>query len=252
MNDDLISIGSAVKAMPDGTLGGYLVRFTGPDEPDQEGEYFTKRTDFWGPPHTAGVVFHHGFAKGLGKRRIGWGKLSRDEQGVAITATLDPDTPARDKIIAAAKAGKLGWSSGSANHLVVRDGGEIKQWPLIEASLTYTPVDPKARVMALKAIMPKPTKAALPATLGELEAMIEAGDIDPSAASIKAVFERLTRVVERLEAIQAGRATPSESPVSVPDEDQPVNDSPGDDVGRADRLRRVLAARLALMRSLGT
>jgi HK97 family phage major capsid protein len=54
-----------------------------------------------------------------------------------------------------AKAGKLGWSSGTASHLVEHEAvGKswwIKSWPLgLDASLTPTPCEPRTRAVPLK------------------------------------------------------------------------------------------------------
>ena len=39
-SETVVVFGDTVKALGDGRVGGYLVRFTSPDEPDLEGEYF--------------------------------------------------------------------------------------------------------------------------------------------------------------------------------------------------------------------
>jgi len=243
--NELISIGSAVKAYPDGTLGGYLVRFTGPDEPDEHGEYFTQRTDFWGPPSQAGVVFHHGFARGLGKRRIGWGRLAKNDRGIVIKAMLDPSLPANQAIYAAAKAGKLGWSSGSAPHLVERSNGEILQWPIVEASLTYTPADPKTRVLPLKAILPKSVTIA-PQNLRELEEMLASENFEPSQLPIPidALMERLSNIIAQLERILSEREPRQDN------ESEEREDRSDSDAGQNDWERRVQEARSNLERAL--
>ncbi len=60
-------------------------------------------------------------------------------------------------IIDAGLAGQLGWSSGTAAHLVEREeAGEawkIKMWPLgLDASLTPTPAEPRNKVIPLKSL----------------------------------------------------------------------------------------------------
>jgi HK97 family phage major capsid protein len=50
-----------------------------------------------------------------------------------------------------AEKGKLGWSSGTAPHLVERNKSHITRWPLgLDASLTPIPADPGNRAMPLK------------------------------------------------------------------------------------------------------
>lgn len=162
MDETLIALGSPVKALGGDRVGGLLVRFTGSGEKDLQGEYFTKETDFWGPPEKVHLVYHHGFSKALGRQRIGSGELTPTAEGLAIEAKVSAPAAATREAKAAVKAtlddahaGKLGWSSGSAPHLVVKaEDGRIVQWPLIEASLTKTPVDPRARVVPIKSILP--------------------------------------------------------------------------------------------------
>lgn len=156
MDEMLIEFGSAVKAMDDGTLGGYLVLFGTPADADDSGEFFTKGTDF-GLDITAksAVLYHHGFDRTLKARRVGQADLGVDDIGVWIKAQLDLRDEYERAVYALAKSGKLGWSSGTAAHLVRKKsvGGatEITAWPLgLDASLTPTPADPRNRVMPLK------------------------------------------------------------------------------------------------------
>jgi hypothetical protein len=89
------------------------------------------------------------------------GELTPTAEGLAIEARVSAPAGATREAKAAVKAalddahaGKLGWSSGSAPHLVVKaPDGRIVQWPLIEGSLTRTPVDPKARVLPIKSLL---------------------------------------------------------------------------------------------------
>src|SRR5262249_11903809 len=46
-SESMVYYGGEVKALPDGKVGGYLVLFTGPDNPDLAGDYFTKSTEFY-------------------------------------------------------------------------------------------------------------------------------------------------------------------------------------------------------------
>ena len=45
MEDNLMYFGDQVKALGDGKVGGYLVRYGNPKEPDLTGDFFTKDTD---------------------------------------------------------------------------------------------------------------------------------------------------------------------------------------------------------------
>lgn len=159
-DDTLISFGGSVKSLGDGRVGGYLVVFTGANDPDLTGEFFTRDTDFWFDPDEQPVVkrviYNHGFDKVLGLRKIGKATLRVDDAGVWAEAQLDLRDEYERKIESLAKAEKLGWSSGSAPHLVTyeRVGGvkRIVSWPITEATLTPTPAEPRARIMAMKSL----------------------------------------------------------------------------------------------------
>jgi phage head maturation protease len=162
MNDDtMISFGGAVKSLGSGRIGGYLVQFTGPNDPDLVGEYFTPETDFWLDGETTKrVIYHHGFDKKLGIRQLGRAALKIDDVGVWVEAQLDLRDEYERKVEAMAKAGKLGWSSGSATHLYkterVGAAKRITSWPIVEATLTPTPAEFRAKVVALKSLKSNP------------------------------------------------------------------------------------------------
>lgn len=156
-DDMLIQFGDAVKAeRTDAGLkvGGYLVRFTGPDAPDLTGEYFTGETDFDADfPGKTTTYFNHGMDAKVGKRRMGRADLTRDDVGIWAETILQ-ERDAYEKFIAElALAGKLGWSSGSVAHLVEKDAGRITYWPIAEASLTHTPAEPRNGVLPLKSLI---------------------------------------------------------------------------------------------------
>jgi hypothetical protein len=152
-------------ALPNGA-DGYLVRFSTADDPDitAQKDFFTKDT-YFGEATKVPVYFHHGLpievkmadgstkTFGPGKVKIGVGELKTDDTGVFIDAVLDESGEYVTAVQQLLEAGVLGWSSGSASHLVTReavadDNGttkahNIKQWLLAEASLTHTPAEPR-------------------------------------------------------------------------------------------------------------
>lgn len=149
-------IGDAVKALDDnGRVGGYLVRFTNENEPDLTGDFFTAKTDF-GESDKLPVLYHHGFDKSIGKRKIGTANLRRDEIGLWAEAQLQMRDEYEKKVFELARAGKLGWSSGAASHAVERESTSkaawVKQWYLAEASLTPTPAEYRNLVTSVKAL----------------------------------------------------------------------------------------------------
>ena len=156
--EQLIYFGGEVKALGDGRVGGYLVRFTSPDEPDLEGEFFDAQTDY-GKAATSAIYYNHGLDATLGKRVLGDGAIAAKDAGVWIEAQLELRDEYERAVYALAERGKLGWSSGTAPHLVEREeydekseqGRRITRWPLgLDASLTPTPADPGNRAMPLK------------------------------------------------------------------------------------------------------
>lgn len=153
---DIVSYGGEVKALGNGRVGGYLVRFGDEMKTDLTGDFFTAQTDF-GDAQNSDAYYHHGLDAKLGKRVIGKGKLKRDDVGVWIEAQLEMRDEYEKAVYGMAEAGKLGWSSGTASHLIEREpAGKatwIKRWPLgLDASLTPTPAEPRNDVVPLKSL----------------------------------------------------------------------------------------------------
>lgn len=161
LDDAVILGGGAVKSLGDGRIGGYLVRFSTADDPDLEGDFFTAETDFG--PHAKSLVFYgHGQDKKLGKKVLdNAATLKADDTGIWVEAQLDVRDRYAKAMIRMAEQGKLGWSSGSAPHLVDRetikgkngDANWVKSWPLgLDASLTPCPVEPRTVAVAAKGL----------------------------------------------------------------------------------------------------
>ena len=157
----LVYFGSDAKALGGGKVGGYLVRFgRGPEDADSQGDFFDSAT-YFGQAVKAGidVVYHHGVGRidplaiRLGNAIIGEGVIQSRADGLYIEANVT-----EPEVYAKAEAGQLGWSSGSVDRLVRRESvkagvTKIRQWPIIEASLSPRPVDPRNRAMAVKALI---------------------------------------------------------------------------------------------------
>lgn len=152
LGDDLLAFdGDAVKALGEGWVGGYLVKFS---DPVKSGGDLTHYKDmFLPPPDTdygsatkSDVYVHHRMLPGLGKKQLrNQADIGFDDAGVFIKHLLDLRDPYERALYTAAQQGKLGWSSGTAPHLVERksleDGRHIvAKWPLgLDASYTPTP-----------------------------------------------------------------------------------------------------------------
>lgn len=155
--DMLMTYGDAIKATPDGRVSGYLVRFGSPRDTDLEGDYFTKSTDF-GRPMASGesfplrLYYAHGMDPRVGRKAIGDGVVKMTDAGLWYEGQIEQSDEYRAMIKRLAQEGRLGFSSGAAGHLVIREAtgvgksATIVAWPLGEASLTPRPAE--ARNMA--------------------------------------------------------------------------------------------------------
>jgi len=140
--------GAALKAIESGDVEGLLVVFGSPETTDLENEFFTAETDFgrlretpiW-LNHAQPVKTESGLI--LIEDQIGYGALELTDEGVIIRGLLD----AKYRYLAQI-APELGWSSGTAAHLVRREqigkATFIKRWLLgLDASITPTPAEPR-------------------------------------------------------------------------------------------------------------
>ncbi|MFA6204288.1 MAG: phage major capsid protein [Gallionella sp.] len=153
----IVTFGGEVKALGEGKLGGYLVRFTTDRDPDLTGDFFTASTNY-GEHKSTPVMYQHGMDSKLKARVIGSGTLTRDNVGVWIEAQLSMRDEYEKAIYEMAQAGKLGWSSGTASHLVEREpqgkSYRITAWPLgLDASLTPTPAESRNSAVTLKSLI---------------------------------------------------------------------------------------------------
>ena len=69
--------------------------------------------------------------------------IKADDAGLWIEAELDRHAAYMDAVLELAEKGVLGWSSGTIGQLAQREGKSIKQWPIVEFSLTPTPAEPR-------------------------------------------------------------------------------------------------------------
>lgn len=176
----VVAWGEAVKALGDGRVGGYLVRFSTEADPDLTGEWFTAKT-YYGPRDGDGAdtLVHHGFPlkaglEELADRLLSPLKTTKDEIGIFAETVLNLADEYEKAIYELVEQGKLGWSSGAPGHMVRRKStGEITRWPIAEGSLTPTPAEPRNRVVSLKmSVTPLTTgrESVTPLTPGETKA----------------------------------------------------------------------------------
>jgi HK97 family phage major capsid protein len=156
-DDNLIYYGAAVKDLGGGKVGGYLVRWSGPQDTDTTGDFFTNNTDLGvSEGSSLPVYYQHGYDSQLKSKRIGRGQAKFDDVGLWFEAQLELRDEYERAIYELAQAGKLGWSSGAAGHLVEREqigkAWHIKSWPIAEASLTPTPAEPRNSAIPIKSL----------------------------------------------------------------------------------------------------
>lgn len=159
-SETLVWFGQEVKALDDaGRIGGYLVRFSTSEDPDisPQRDFFTKETDFMVMfPANSPAWFNH--AMDAKKKRLSHdASLTEDDFGVWAETILDERDQYEKFLLELAKSGKLGWSSGTASHLVERapvgSAQHVKRWPLgLDASLTHIPAEPRNSVIPLKSL----------------------------------------------------------------------------------------------------
>lgn len=153
----LIWRGGPVKALGNGKVAGHLVLFGQPSTKDLAGDFFSADTDF-GPQETSVVLYQHGLDPNLKARRLcDDATLKADDLGIWIEAQLEMRDAYEKAVYDLAEEGKLGWSSGTAAHLVQREkvagAYKITVWPLgLDASLTPTPCDPRNHAITLKSL----------------------------------------------------------------------------------------------------
>ncbi|NDJ77558.1 MAG: phage major capsid protein [Chloroflexi bacterium] len=129
-----------------GRIGGYLVVWGDAAQRDLHGEYFSPGTDLgldWYPRRP--VLYQHGLDGALGPDIIGQIEVMQpDDVGVWVEAQLDLRNRWAKNVLDLVYRQALGWSSGSLPHLVeVAADGHITRWPIVEASLTPTPAEPR-------------------------------------------------------------------------------------------------------------
>ena len=166
----IIGLGSAVKALGDGRIGGHLVLWGSPEQRDLYGDYFTAKT-YLGPADGDGrdVTINHRIPMRTGDEatdsimkaytervfKPGGLKTSRDELGIFAEVICDLSDLYDAKIYKLAEQGKLKWSGGAPSHMIDRGAdGELKMFVIAEGALTPIPAEPRmvtSRVMPLRA-----------------------------------------------------------------------------------------------------
>lgn len=192
--------GGEIKALGDGRIAGWAVRFTGPGDTDLEGDFFTADTRF-GKAKEVDLYYDHGFDQTLKRRPVGDATLEAKDAGLWLEGQLSLRDEYERAIYELVESGKAAFSSGAVGHLVEREntgkGNWIKSWPIGEVSITMTPAEPRATAQAAKT-----------AQIGETEAPDEADQ--PEAPEAKGAAPARTEVKPDSESITHSKSTTME------------------------------------------
>lgn len=146
---------TTIKSLGRGRVGGYAVVFGDADHPDLSSfnDYFTKDTDFWLDKWSLRPMIydHAGDEATADNPVVGiWDKAIQDNVGIWMEGQLSRAHLYRKAILQLIDQGVLALSTDSAPHLVtrrqsVKNTHEIIRWPILAASLTTTPAEPRLR-----------------------------------------------------------------------------------------------------------
>lgn len=173
--DQLVGLGSNVKALGDGWIGGHLILWGNSNTRDIYGDYFDKERTYLGPNDGDGrdTTINHRIGIKTGSTDVdeimkmysqrvfkpgGLKTSARDDLGVFAKVLCDLSDAYDAKIYEMANAGKLKWSAGAAPHMIDRDPrtGLLKMFVITEGALTPIPAEPRmmnSRVVPLKALL---------------------------------------------------------------------------------------------------
>lgn len=181
------------------------------DGKDEDGEYFSPRTDpkpHWFKEHP--VIFHHGKAE-LGDDDVGIeGEIVKEKDGWWAPLWLDRQSRHFAQLDALIRGGHMYGSSGSMGHLVRKaKDGELLVWPHVEQTLTLIPANRLSRITANKAldhfttagIELDPSTKGLLAELDsstDLEPDLPSGGDDPAMSRLLATLSQLDEVLKGL------------------------------------------------------
>ena len=142
----------AVKSIGPDSIKGYMVLWGDPARVDVEGEYFTRKSNFWDDKlkMPKPLTWDHALDPATKSEPI-IGTISEmgdDEIGRWYTAQLDRNHKYRKAIDTLISQHAIGTSSDSAPQYVIREPQKsgavwLRQWPLFAAALTTTPAEPR-------------------------------------------------------------------------------------------------------------
>lgn len=122
---------------------------------DLVGDTFTKSTIISDDRPFKGMSLYYDHAQEI-KEPIGTVlNAESDDSGVWFEFQLNKRHKYTTKIKELIKTGKLGLSTGALPHLVIRDDGMLKHWPVGELSLTTHPAEPRTLIHNMPKVVAK-------------------------------------------------------------------------------------------------
>ncbi len=154
--------GGAIKAADGDTIGGLAVLYATKSTHDLEKDFYDKDTDLWlnhwGWPRP--ITYHHGMDAGTRDDPVigHWTKATVTDEGVWLEGQLDRAHRYYKAVKELARRGYLKISSDSGPQWVIREpqsngANYIKRWPLVTASVTVTPMEPRMFPVEVKAFL---------------------------------------------------------------------------------------------------
>jgi hypothetical protein len=155
--------GGEIKAVgDDDAIKGLAVLYATKATHDLEKDYYDRNTDLWldhwGWPRP--ITYHHGMDAGTRDDPVvgHWTKATVTDEGVWLEGQLDRAHRYYKAVKELARRGYLKISSDSGPQWVIREpqtngANYIKRWPLVSASVTVTPMEPRMFPVEVKAFL---------------------------------------------------------------------------------------------------
>lgn len=138
----------AIKTLRPNRVGAYLCIWGNPAMKDLSGEYFTPNTEemtaVFDAVGAVPAIYHHAMDETMKSTVIGLvDRMEKDDVGLWVEAQIREHDYYKRYITPLVDQRVLGWSSGAlpGARRVSKSTGEILRWPVVEASMTPSPME---------------------------------------------------------------------------------------------------------------
>jgi HK97 family phage major capsid protein len=238
--DIIIGLGSSLKALGDGRIGGHLVLWGSPEQRDFYNDYFTPET-YLGPADGNGVdvTINHRIVLKTGDqaadnalkglmvpifKRGGLKNVHRDDLGVFAEVMCNLSDQYDAMIYKLAGEGRLKFSAGASPHMIEReDDGRLKMFVITEAALTPIPAEPRmvtSRVMPLKAyvdFLNPPIQSPAPVRQGHTQGVKSMNILDAIKKLVPGITPEQADAIATLLGLCGVEVGESSDPAEMPD-----------------------------------